>query len=69
MVILQIISAVFLGCAIVKIRKVIKSGGHSEEVNIMQMVRHFLAFGLYLLGSLIFMYFYIKYYIFIGENL
>ena len=63
-VILQIVSAVFLGLAIFKIRKYIKDGGQTEQVNVVQLIKHFSAFGLYLVSSLVLIVFYILYYIF-----
>ena len=63
-VILQLVSAVFLGFAIFKIRKYIKEGGQTEQVDVIQLVKHFSAFGLYLVSSLVLIVFYILYFIF-----
>ena len=51
-----------------KIRRYIKQGGKNEEVNVMQLAQHFGAFGLYLISSLLLLYFYATYYIFLSSS-
>lgn len=66
-ILLQIVSATYLCCAINKIRLFVKrnSGrGCDDEINVGQLVRHALAFGLYLLSNVIMLFFFTLYYIF-----
>ena len=50
--------------AILSIRRQVNSGVRSEQIDVAQLLTHFLAFGLYLCSSLVLLYFYLTYYAF-----
>lgn len=60
---LQIVSAMFLCVGIRKIRNFVRQNSTTEQINVCQLVQHFLAFGLYLLSALVLLYFYLGYYV------
>ena len=61
--ILELISAGFLGLAIYKIRKFIKTEGNTNLISTIQLIQHFSAFALYLLSSLIMLIYWAIYYL------
>jgi hypothetical protein len=61
-VFLQIVSALYLFIGIIKIKSFVKKS-NTEEINICQIAQHFLAFGLYLVSTLVLLYFYFTYYL------
>jgi hypothetical protein len=61
-VFLQIVSALYLFIGIIKIKSFVKTS-NTEEINICQLAQHFLAFGLYLVSTLVLLYFYFTYYV------
>lgn len=60
---LQIISAGFIGFAILKIRKSITEGDETEQINLQILLTHLLAFGLYLFSTLTQYVFFANYYL------
>jgi hypothetical protein len=60
---LQIVSALFLCVGIIKIRNFVRQNSTNEQINVCQLVQHFLAFGLYLLSALVLLYYFFDYYV------
>lgn len=50
---LQLVSGIYLMIGVLKIRKLINSGSSSEQINVAQLIQHFLAFSLYLLSVIV----------------
>lgn len=68
MFILQVISGLYLGYAIHKIKQYLVVNGGRQVINVVMLVVHLGAFGLYLLSIIIYLVFYTLHYIYFNNE-